>query len=138
MRFDVPGYSFLIGEFNLYNILASVSVARILQISPESIQASLKNIYNIQGRMERVTGGIEAIVVIDFAHTPNALERTLETARTMTDGRVIAVYGSAGERCMAISVAVPVGEKTATAPPRAGPPGSFSLCCSQFIYWELI
>ena len=103
MGFAVPGYSYLIGEFNLYNILASVSVARILQISPESIQESLKTIYNVKGRMERVTGGSEAIVVIDFAHTPNSLRKAIDTGRKMVKehkGRVITVFGSAGKRDM--------------------------------------
>ena len=101
MEFSVPGFSHLLGEFNLYNILASVSVARILQISPESIQESLKTIYDIKGRMERVTGRHEYIVVIDFAHTPNSLRKAIDTGRKMVkehNGRVITVFGSAGKR----------------------------------------
>jgi UDP-N-acetylmuramoyl-L-alanyl-D-glutamate--2,6-diaminopimelate ligase len=51
--------------------------------------------------MERIDEGQDFIAIVDFAHTPNALERTLETARTLTDGRVIAVFGSAGLRDVA-------------------------------------
>jgi len=101
MGFSVPGYSYMIGEFNLYNILASVSVARILQISPESIQESLKTIYTIKGRMERVSGRHDAIVVIDFAHTPNSLRKAIDTSRKIVKehkGRVITIFGSAGKR----------------------------------------
>jgi len=50
------------------------------------------------GRMERVDEGQDFLAVVDFAHTPNALQRALETARTLTEGRVIVVFGCAGER----------------------------------------
>ncbi len=101
IEFMVPGYSHLLGEFNLYNILATVAVARILKLSPELIQENLKNIFNVHGRMERVTGWHDYIVVIDFAHTPNSLQKAIDTGRKMVkehNGRVITVFGSAGKR----------------------------------------
>ena len=104
MEFAVPGYSYLLGEFNLYNTLASVAVARVLGVSPEVIQEALKNIFNVKGRMERVTGWHDFIVVIDFAHTPNSLRNAIDTGRKMVKenkGRVITVFGSAGKRDVA-------------------------------------
>ena len=101
MDFKVPGYSPLVGEFNLYNILATVAVARILQVTPEIIQEALKTIFTVKGRMEKVTGLHEATVVIDFAHTPNSLRNAIDTGRKMVKehkGRVITVFGSAGKR----------------------------------------
>jgi UDP-N-acetylmuramoyl-L-alanyl-D-glutamate--2,6-diaminopimelate ligase len=101
MEFDVPGHSWLVGEFNLYNTLATVAAARVLEVSPEDIQASLKKMFNVKGRMERVTGWHDFIVVIDFAHTPNSLRKAIDAGRKMVKphkGRVITVFGSAGKR----------------------------------------
>ncbi len=101
IEFMVPGFSHLLGEFNLYNILATVAVARILKLSPEAIQENLKTIFNVHGRMERVTGWHDYIVVIDFAHTPNSLQKAIDAGRKMVhehNGRVITVFGSAGKR----------------------------------------
>lgn len=107
MQFTVhfPGaipYTFtttLIGEFNVYNCLAAISVAYVLEITPEQMQAGLSNVKAISGRMERIDEGQGFTAIVDFAHTPNALENALKAARTMTDGgRVIAVFGSAGLR----------------------------------------
>ena len=64
----------------------------------EAIQQGVWEVKGVVGRMERIDEGQGFIAIVDFAHTPNALERTLETARTLTGGRVIAVFGCAGER----------------------------------------
>jgi UDP-N-acetylmuramoyl-L-alanyl-D-glutamate--2,6-diaminopimelate ligase len=107
-RFTIqsPGVDFelrtvLVGDFNVANILAATSVALALDISPEAIQQGVWGVKGIVGRMERVDEGQDFAAIVDFAHTPNALEQALETARTLTSGRVIAVFGSAGERDVA-------------------------------------
>jgi UDP-N-acetylmuramoyl-L-alanyl-D-glutamate--2,6-diaminopimelate ligase len=88
----------LVGEFNISNILAASTAALALDVPAEAIQRGVWQVKGIVGRMERVDEGQDFVALVDFAHTPNALERTLETARKMTGARVIAVYGSAGLR----------------------------------------
>jgi UDP-N-acetylmuramoyl-L-alanyl-D-glutamate--2,6-diaminopimelate ligase len=91
----------LVGDFNISNILAAASAALALGIPVEAIQRGIWGTKGIVGRMERVDEGQDFTVIVDFAHTPNALERALETARALTTGRVIAVFGSAGLRDVA-------------------------------------
>jgi UDP-N-acetylmuramoyl-L-alanyl-D-glutamate--2,6-diaminopimelate ligase len=66
-----------------------------------AIQEGVWEVEGIVGRMERLDEGQDFSAILDFAHTPNALKRVLETARTLTGGRVIAVFGSAGQRDVA-------------------------------------
>jgi UDP-N-acetylmuramoyl-L-alanyl-D-glutamate--2,6-diaminopimelate ligase len=88
----------LAGDFNIANILAATTAALALGTPVEAIQQGVWAVKGIVGRMERVDEGQDFAALVDFAHTPNALQRCLETARTLTDGRVIAVFGCAGER----------------------------------------
>jgi UDP-N-acetylmuramoyl-L-alanyl-D-glutamate--2,6-diaminopimelate ligase len=88
----------LVGDYNVSNILAASSAALALDVPVEAIQRGVWAVQGIVGRMERVDEGQAFTAIVDFAHTPNALEQALETARTMTSGRVIAVFGSAGLR----------------------------------------
>jgi len=89
----------LIGKYNVSNILAAMSAAVYgLGILPEQAAAGVEQLDLIPGRMEHIHLGQDFTAIVDFAHTPNALERTLETAREMTDGRIIAIFGSAGLR----------------------------------------
>jgi UDP-N-acetylmuramoyl-L-alanyl-D-glutamate--2,6-diaminopimelate ligase len=91
----------LVGDYNISNILAATSVALALGVPVEAIQQGVWNVKGIAGRMERVDEGQDFTALVDFAHTPNSLQRVLETARTLTEGRVIAVFGSAGLRDVA-------------------------------------
>lgn len=68
---------------------------------PETIRDGLESVPDLSGRMERIDRGQPFLVVVDFAHTPNALERAIAAARGMARGRVIAVFGSAGKRDVA-------------------------------------
>lgn len=89
----------LVGDFNVSNCLAAASVAlEILGISPQIVQQGVASLAGIPGRMERIDQGQSFLALVDFAHTPNALRRALTTARTLTSGRVIAVFGCAGRR----------------------------------------
>ena len=89
----------LLGEYNVYNCLAALSAAVVgLGIDPLIAAQGIANLPGIPGRMERIDMGQEFTAMVDFAHTPNALKVTLEAARQMTEGRVIAVFGSAGLR----------------------------------------
>lgn len=87
----------LIGDFNKYNVLAAVTCARRLGISDENIRRAIKTFKMPLGRMDFVYDE-DYGVVIDFAHTPNAFEQLLSALRQQTTGRIIHVFGSAGER----------------------------------------
>ena len=89
----------LIGNHNVSNCLAAITAALYgLNISPETIQLGIKSLKGIPGRWEKINKGQDFITIVDFAHTPNALHRVLETVRKITFGKVIAVFGSAGLR----------------------------------------
>ncbi len=88
----------LVGRFNIYNSLAAITVAFLLEISDEAIQQGMATVPGVPGRMERIERGQPFMAIVDFAHTPFALEAALQTVRGLTAGRVIAVFGSAGLR----------------------------------------
>lgn len=99
----VPGGEFavtspLIGRYNVYNILAAIAVGLSQGVEVVAIQAGIAAVRGIVGRMDLVDEGQDFIAIVDFAHTPNALERALETVRELTPGQVIVVFGSAGLR----------------------------------------
>ncbi|MHB1296209.1 MAG: UDP-N-acetylmuramoyl-L-alanyl-D-glutamate--2,6-diaminopimelate ligase [Anaerolineae bacterium] len=94
----LPLSSPLVGRYNTSNILAAVSVARALGIAEGAIQTGVANVHGVCGRMERIDLGQPFTVLIDFAHTPNALEQALRAVRELTMGRVLVVFGSAGLR----------------------------------------
>ena len=97
--FRVPAQTHLVGAFNVSNCLAAFSAAVAgLGIEPQVAARGLANLPGIPGRMEFIHLGQDFTAIVDFAHTPNALRVTLETARQMTGGRVISVFGSAGLR----------------------------------------
>jgi len=87
----------LVGDFNKYNVLASVSVAKSLGIKDELIKKALGNFSMPIGRVDYVYQK-DFSIMIDFAHTPNAFEKILSTVRPITKGKIIHVFGSAGER----------------------------------------
>jgi UDP-N-acetylmuramoyl-L-alanyl-D-glutamate--2,6-diaminopimelate ligase len=85
------------GRFNVYNALAAFAAARALGIADATIVRALESVRAVPGRMERIAElGIDAIV--DYAHTPDALENVLRAARESTRGRVIVVFGCGGDR----------------------------------------
>ena len=94
-------YSPLLGEFNVYNILAAIAVGEGLALSPEAVAEGIRRVQYIEGRMEPVDEGQDFLALVDFAHSPVALERALKALRRLTRGRLIAVFGSAGLRDVA-------------------------------------
>ncbi len=89
----------LIGEYNVSNCLAAAGACVSgLGLSLEIVREGIKRLSGIPGRMEKIDLGQDFLVVVDFAHTPNALRVALSAARELTEGRVIAVFGSAGLR----------------------------------------
>ncbi len=89
----------LVGTYNVSNILAAVGATALgLNIAPQWVQQGIEGFPGIPGRMEKIDLGQPFTAIVDFAHTPNALNVTLETARHLTDKKVIVVFGSAGLR----------------------------------------
>lgn len=88
------------GKHNVYNALAAAKAAKLLGYSAEAIQEGLSSFRGVSGRLERIDEGQPFKVIVDFAHTPVALEAALEAARVITPegGRVIVVFGCGGDR----------------------------------------
>ena len=88
----------LIGESNIYNALASVAAGFTLKIDPDTIKLGLEAVAGIPGRMERIQAGQDFNIWIDYGHTPHAFERLLKTARKLTKGRLLFLFGCGGDR----------------------------------------
>ncbi|GGP12014.1 UDP-N-acetylmuramoyl-L-alanyl-D-glutamate--2,6-diaminopimelate ligase [Oceanobacillus neutriphilus] len=88
----------LIGLFNIYNTLAAIAAALLEDVPLESIRDSLTQIESVQGRMELVDAGQPFSVLVDYAHTPDALENVLRTLKEIAEGRIITVFGCGGDR----------------------------------------
>jgi len=94
-----PIHCHLIGDFNISNCLAAITATVFaLGVSPEAAQAGISSLQGVPGRMERINLGQNFTAIVDFAHTPNALQKVLQAVRQLTHGRVIAVFGAAGLR----------------------------------------
>ncbi len=85
------------GEFNRYNVLAALSVARVLGIPHALARSAVSAFAGVTGRME-VIATSPVRVIVDFAHTPNAVDKALAAVRPITRKRLIHVFGSAGLR----------------------------------------
>jgi len=92
-----PFRTHLLGEFNQYNCLAAISVGKALSIDPTTIRKAIADFPGIPGRMEFVYKK-NFSVIVDFAHTPNAITQALSTVRPLVKGKLIHVFGSAGLR----------------------------------------
>lgn len=90
----------LVGSFNVVNALAAATTALIAGFDLDTIVAGLERRIVVPGRMERVDAGQDFTVLVDYAHTPDALGSALSAARGLTapDGRVIVVFGCGGDR----------------------------------------
>jgi UDP-N-acetylmuramoyl-L-alanyl-D-glutamate--2,6-diaminopimelate ligase len=97
--YRIPVKCRLIGEHNVVNCLAAIATTvEGLGVEPEIAGEGIRAIKDIPGRMEKIEMGQDFIAIVDFAHTPNALRCSLQAARGLTSGRVIALFGSAGLR----------------------------------------
>ena len=88
----------LSGLFNLHNSLAAISVGLALRISLERVVAAVESVRAVPGRFQLVREGQDFTVVVDYAHTPDGLESLLKSARDITSGRLVAVFGCGGDR----------------------------------------
>jgi UDP-N-acetylmuramoyl-L-alanyl-D-glutamate--2,6-diaminopimelate ligase len=88
----------LVGKPHVYNMLTATGVALELGYSLDQIQTGLSKCVGAPGRFERVPHEGDFAVVVDYAHTDDALLNTLQTARELTNGRIITVFGCGGDR----------------------------------------
>jgi UDP-N-acetylmuramoyl-L-alanyl-D-glutamate--2,6-diaminopimelate ligase len=86
------------GPFNVLNALCAVAAARALGVGDDAIVAGLRAAPRVPGRFEPVDEGQDFALVVDYAHTPDALANVLRAARALGDGRVICVFGAGGDR----------------------------------------
>ncbi|MDA1000492.1 MAG: UDP-N-acetylmuramoyl-L-alanyl-D-glutamate--2,6-diaminopimelate ligase [bacterium] len=94
----VPIRTGLIGRHNVQNILAAGAACLALGLSAAEVAEGVRALPNVPGRFERVDAGQPFLVVVDYAHTEDALARVLEFARPLTKGRVLTLMGCGGDR----------------------------------------
>ena len=95
---NVEIFSPLVGRVNVYNILAASAAAWARGCSLERIRQAVLALENVPGRFQRVNAGQPFSVVVDYAHTDDALRNVIQVARELTQGRVITVFGCGGDR----------------------------------------
>lgn len=86
------------GRYNVSNALAALAIAHASGVDLAAATEALAHTAGVPGRMERVDAGQPFAVVVDYAHTADSLAKVLQTLRPLTQGRLLAVFGSAGER----------------------------------------
>jgi UDP-N-acetylmuramoyl-L-alanyl-D-glutamate--2,6-diaminopimelate ligase len=93
-----PIESHLVGEHNVYNLLAAIGVALHEGATSAQVREAVARVVNVPGRFERVIAGQPFTVAIDYAHTEDALVRLLTAAQALKTGRIITVFGCGGDR----------------------------------------
>lgn len=95
---DTDIESRLVGEHNVYNLLAAVGVVLHEGMTLDQVRSAVARVTNVPGRFERVEAGQDFTVVVDYAHTEDALVRLLAAAQALRTGRIITVFGCGGDR----------------------------------------
>ncbi|MDR0881997.1 MAG: UDP-N-acetylmuramoyl-L-alanyl-D-glutamate--2,6-diaminopimelate ligase [Candidatus Adiutrix sp.] len=88
----------LLAEINASNLLGAVALSLILDIPVETVKAALAGATGAPGRLEKVGGNSDYLVLVDYAHTPDALAKALKACRDLEPNRVIVVFGCGGDR----------------------------------------
>ena len=88
----------LVGEFNLSNVLLATGMALAHGLDRDAIATGISRVTGVPGRLERVTNSAGVLCLVDYAHTPDALERALDVLRPLGTGRVLVVFGCGGDR----------------------------------------
>jgi UDP-N-acetylmuramoyl-L-alanyl-D-glutamate--2,6-diaminopimelate ligase len=88
----------LLGEFNVYNLLAALTALGALGCDPQTLVAAVPQLQSVPGRMQRVAVPTDVIVVVDYAHTPDALAQAIAATRVHTSGKLWVVFGCGGDR----------------------------------------
>ncbi len=96
VEFHLP----LLGDFNLENLIVAAGIGLALDLAPEVIAAGIASCPQVPGRMEKIDGATaaEPTVIVDYAHTPDAIEKLLQSLVPLTNGRLITVFGCGGDR----------------------------------------
>lgn len=94
VKFSSP----LIGAANLQNLMGAVGVGLALGLDAKTISAGIDKLQSVPGRLEKVANELGISVLVDYAHTPDALEKVLGAVRPLTQKRLIAVFGCGGDR----------------------------------------
>lgn len=97
-RGEIEVHSPLLGRLNLYNLLAATAAAVGLGLPLEHIARGQKSLARVPGRLENIPNSVGVHVLVDYAHTPDALEKTLDSLRELHSGRIICVFGCGGDR----------------------------------------
>jgi len=90
--------SSLPGSFNVYNTLAAVCVGRAIGLTKDQVEQGIAALPGVAGRMEAINSGQPFAVIVDYAHTPDALENVLDALRKSTRGKLSVVFGATGDR----------------------------------------
>lgn len=90
--------SSLMGDFNIYNIMAAATAALALRVPLQTISSGIDRLSGVPGRMERVPHRGSGTFVVDYAHTPDALSKAIQSMRKHISGRIITVFGCGGDR----------------------------------------
>jgi UDP-N-acetylmuramoyl-L-alanyl-D-glutamate--2,6-diaminopimelate ligase len=88
----------LLGRFNVVNALCAFGAALALDVAPDAVQRGIASLKGVPGRIERVDVGQDFTVLVDYAHTDDALKNLLETVRELSPRRLITVFGCGGDR----------------------------------------
>jgi len=88
----------LVGDFNIYNILAATAAALCMDIDPEQVAEGIARLKCVPGRLELVENSRSLTIVVDYAHTPDALLKALSGLKPLVAGRLITVFGCGGDR----------------------------------------
>jgi UDP-N-acetylmuramoyl-L-alanyl-D-glutamate--2,6-diaminopimelate ligase len=94
----IPLETPLRGRFNVENVLGAVAAGLLLDLDDDAIAEGVRAMAGVPGRFEAVDVGQPFAVIVDYAHTPDSLDRVLESARDLGEGRVITVFGAGGDR----------------------------------------
>jgi UDP-N-acetylmuramoyl-L-alanyl-D-glutamate--2,6-diaminopimelate ligase len=100
-RFNADGLDVttpLRGRFNVENVLGTIAAARLLGLADDAVARGIASLRGVPGRFEAVDEGQPFAVIVDYAHTPEALENVLRSARDLASGRVVCVFGCGGDR----------------------------------------
>ncbi len=88
----------LLGDYNLHNLLCAAGAGIALGLSPQTVAAGLAAAPQVPGRLERIDNDRGALVLVDYAHTGDALEKVLQTLAGLSPARIITVFGCGGDR----------------------------------------
>ena len=95
---EIDIQSSLIGNFDIYNIMAAAAAAVTLGVDLKTIALGIENMTGVPGRMELVPNARSLAIVVDYAHTPDALGKALGAVNQITGGRILTVFGCGGDR----------------------------------------